>query len=519
MHERNMSIVFSSGIHSMTEKNSSFDSGILRVCYTGKNRNNSFISKETFEQCMPSIYNCPIVCRYDRETDTIGSHDVELVSDDSGSMRIVNVTHPVGVIPAGAEYWWEEIEDNSGLHEYLCVEALIWKRQEAYSKIKEDGITDESMEITVKDGEMVDGIYVIRNFEFTAFCLLGTAEPCYESASLEVFSLDSFKEQLAAMKQELEETFNTAQLPTGVDINNKNFSEGGNEVLEQKNELMAEYGYTADMLDFNIDELTLEELREKFEAMKNAAEPETAPATDVSAEGEEGKSFMLVGQMLDELIDSLRAEKVETCYGEISRYCYVDHDPEAMEVYCYDAEDGWRLYGFTYSMNGDNVVIDFNSKKRKKFSIVDFDNGEQEAAFAAVFEGITQKYNANNQQWEEKYRSASEEINSMKFELTELRKYKADMEDAALDQARSEVFERFAKLNGVEAFEALRTAQKEYTVEALEEKCYAICGRMGITAKFSLEEPKPVRIPVLRTDRDEDEPYNGIFVEYGFKAE
>mgnify|MGYP006915887755 CR=1 FL=1 len=86
-----MRIVFSSGISNLVEKNSSFDSGVLRVAYTGKNRNNSFISKETFERCMPSIYNCPIVCNYDRESDTIGSHDMELVSDDNG-MRIVKLS-------------------------------------------------------------------------------------------------------------------------------------------------------------------------------------------------------------------------------------------------------------------------------------------------------------------------------------------------------------------------------------------------------------------------------------------
>ena len=177
MSERTMRIVFSSGISNLVEKNSSFDSGVLRVAYTGKNRNNSFISKETYERCIQSIYNCPIVCNYDRETDTIGSHDIELVSTDDGGMKIVNITQPVGVIPESAKYWWEEIEDNSGVHEYLCVDALIWKRQEAYRKIKDDGITDESMEISIKEGEMVDGMYVIKRFEFTAFCLLGTASP------------------------------------------------------------------------------------------------------------------------------------------------------------------------------------------------------------------------------------------------------------------------------------------------------------------------------------------------------
>lgn len=143
-------------------------------------------------------------------------HDMELVGTDDGGMRIVNITQPVGVVPESAKYWWEEIEDDSGLHEYLCVDVLIWKRQEAYKKIKEDGITDESMEISVKEGSMVDGVYVIKRFEFTAFCLLGSAEPCYESASLEMFSCNDFKAQLAEMMQEFKETFSLAQSPEGL---------------------------------------------------------------------------------------------------------------------------------------------------------------------------------------------------------------------------------------------------------------------------------------------------------------
>ncbi len=100
---------------------------------------------------------------------------------------------PVGVVPESARYFWREItEDDGSVHNYLCVDVLLWKRQEAYKKIKEDGITAESMEISVKDGRMQDGFFVIDDFEFTAFCLLGSAEPCFESASLAMFSMDSF---------------------------------------------------------------------------------------------------------------------------------------------------------------------------------------------------------------------------------------------------------------------------------------------------------------------------------------
>ena len=503
MGERNMSIVFSSGISGITERNSSFDSGVLRVCYTGRNRNNSFISKETFERCMPSIYNCPIVCRYDRETDTIGSHDMELVTDKDGGMRIVNVTHPVGIIPESANFWWEEIEDDSGLHEYLCVDALLWKRQEAYKKIKEDGITDESMEISVKEGEMVDGVYVIKRFEFTAFCLLGTAQPCYESASLELFSRDDFKAQLAEMMQEFKESFTSVQSSNEVVIHPQNNSEGGDEVLEQKIALMAEFGLTAEQLDFNLEDFTVEELRAKFEEMKT---PTSEPVVELTG------NFALAEQFREELINALSTETVETCFGTMTRYWYVDYDNEASEVYCYDTED-WKLYGFTYSMDGDNVTINFAEKKRKKFSIVDFDEGEQTAAFAAVFAAVTEKFNESNTQWEQKYQTASDTITSMESELGTLRQFKTETEDAIAKGERDEVFAQFEDLVGVEAFENLREHSSEYSVEDLEEKCYAIRGRNGSVAKFSYE-PKAPKLPVEKTNVT-PEPYGGVFAEYG----
>lgn len=505
MGERNMSIVFSSGISAITERNTSFDSGILRVCYTGKNRNNSFISKETFERCMPSIYNCPIVCRYDRDTDTIGSHDMELVTDDDGGMRIVNVTHPIGVVPESANYWWEEIEDDSGLHEYLCVDVLLWKRQEVYKKIKEDGITDESMEISVKEGEMIDGVYVIKRFEFTAFCLLGTAQPCYESASLEVFSCDDFKAQLAEMMQEFKDTFSLVQSSEEVVIHPQNFSEGGEEVLEQKIALMAEFDLTTEMLDFNIDDFSIEELREKFEMLKSAGSTPTANTGNP-------ESFALEGQFRDELFGALESEKVETCWGMDSHYWFWDYDRDASEVYATDVTD-WNLYGFPYSMDGDHVVIDFAEKKRMKLALVPFDEGGQANPISGMFAKIAEKYSANDTQWAEKYQTASDTILSMENELGTLRQFKTDTEDAIAKGERDEVFAQFEDLVGVEAFEALREHCTEYTVEDLEEKCYAIRGRNGIAAKFSYE-PKAPKLPIEKSSVT-PEPYGGVFTEYG----
>lgn len=513
-----MNLIYSSSFDKIVEGNASFDRGILRVCYTGKNRNKSSISKEAFERCIGSIYNVPIVCRYDREADEIGSHDMEVVRDSDGKLALVNLTQPVGVIPESAQYYWENIEEKDGtVHEYLCIDALLWKRQEAYTKIKQDGITDESMEISVLEGHLEDGIYVIERFEFTAFCLLGTAEPCYESAALLTFSEDGFREQYHAMMKELKEMYQT---------DTQNHSEGGNETLDQeKMELLAKYGLSVEQLEFDANAMSTEELKamleQKFAQANdgNGGEPDNGGDTDDGAgasDNDESESFALAGQLRESICDALCAEKMDTVWGEECRYWYVDHDDEKGEVYAYDGKD-WNLYGFAYAKNGDNVVIDFDSKKRMKFAIVEFDEGEQPSFAASLFTLMSEKYEANDKAWGEKFATSEQKV-------AELQKFKDDTE-AANESAKFEaecegVFSQFSDLEGNEMFAKLRNEHDGMSIEQLEEKCFAIRGRAQ-TGKFAVQSSatqKAPKLPVIKhdvEDKPNSDPYGGVFQQYG----
>lgn len=509
-----LNMTYASSLTNLCEINSSFDTGILRICYTGDNRNGSHISKKAIERSLQTIYNCPIVCNYDRETDTLGGHDMEVVRDDNGGLYIVNITQPVGVIPESGRVWFEEFKEEDGtVHEYLYAEALLWKRQEAYRKIKKDGITAHSMEITVKEGKMVDGVYHIEDFEFTAFALIGV-EPCFEGSALEMFSKQDFKQQLSEMMQDLKESFK--QVTTSPEVDNthpQNYSmEGGEKVLEDKMELIAKYGIDVESLDFSIEDFTVEELIEKFEAMKAASgEDEPAPAVTADPAPAEDK-FALTSNILDELCRVLGEVKIEREWGECTRYWYVDCDLEINELYCWDSSD-WLLYGFTYAMDGDSITIDFDSKKRKKYVIADFDEGEQPSPFAPVFADMEQKLH-DSAEWEAKYQIASDTIASMETELGELRQFKTDTETAIAKGKKDEVFAQFEDLVGVEAFEALRENYMEYNIETLEEKCYAIRGRNGGAIKFALGNKAP-KIKVEKTDAVPNEPYGGVFIKYG----
>lgn len=509
--ENTLHMSFASSLTNLCDINSSFDSGVLRICYTGKNRNQSFFSKEDIERNIKTIYNCPIVVNYDIESGSFGGHDMKVVHDSKDNVRIINATEPVGVIPESSRVWFDWDNDENGVsHEYLYADVLLWKRQAAYEKIKNDGIVKHSMEVSVKNGEIIDGVYHIHDFEFTAFALLGDdVEPCFESSALEVFSASKFKQSMSAMMQDLKDTYHSIETPNGVVDKTKNDTEGGEEVLDEKIELAKKYGIDIDTLDFDLNALSIEELTQKFEEMKQ--EP--------IGEG----NFALTGNIIDEICRALSEQKIMREWGECERYCYIDCDFEAHEVYCWDRED-WLMYGFSYEMNGDAITIDFSQKQRKKYVIADFEDGDSQVSpFEADYASMAEAYKKaveSRDNYESMLGEKAKSYAQLESEVAGLRKYKSDMESAQERAARDSVFARFEKLNGIEAFENLKANCDGLTVEQIEEKCFAIKGRMDAhidqDARFSMTPAAP-KIPVDRVahNGDEEEPYDGLFVRYG----
>lgn len=546
-----MRLQFESSVDRIQEikaANHSFDAGVLRVCYPGRNRNDSFISKDSIERAVPTMFNCPIVCNYDLETDSIGGHDMELAEDAEGKKRIINLTEPVGVVPAGSNWWWEKFNGK----DYFTIEVILWKRSTAYSKIAKDGVVAHSMEIDVDNGRMENGLFEIKDFTFTAFCLLGDDKrPCFEDSALELFDRDHARISFAQMMAEYKQLFTMSQ-PDQVVIN-QNYSEGGDEVLEQKIELLAKYGLTAEQFEADLDAMTYEELeaemRKRFDEEPEQEpgdasggndepggesgesgdsgddpidpEPEPEPDPEPEDDGDDDTakkngSFELAGQVRDELCEAFAGQTIDGPWGPMPKYWMIDYDPTLGEVYVEDSED-WKIYGFKYTMNGDAVVIDFESKTRKKYAIVDFDEGEQSAMFEAVVEFAAGKFNelkTANAETQAQFDSASEEMKQMKAELETLRQFKAEADDAEARAEREEVLSQFAELEGIEEFEALCENCMEFSVEDLEEKCFALRGKNMMKGNFSLNIGAP-KVKIGKYEKPADDPYGGLFAKYG----
>ena len=515
-----MSIPFEfdcASIYDIVEVNSTFAVGTLKVMYLGDNRNGSRFSKEAVKKALPSLKNVPIVCHWDEDEGVIGGHDMTVVSDEDGNMRLKNLTEPCGVVPDHAEVFFQKDTDENGdEHEYLVIKGVIlWKRQDVYRHIVDDldGKVKHSMEVHVKKGDIIDGIYDISDFEFTALCLLEKYEPCFQGSELELFSTEHFKQKMEQMMLEIKESFKQVITSDEVDnIHPQIFStEGGEKVLEEKQKVLADYGIDAETLDFSIEDYTVEELIEKFDEMKNEGSSEGEQTIEEPAATGEQDQYTLTGNIVEELRRVLGQEMVQREWGECPRYWYVDCDFDLHEVYCYDTTD-WLLYGFTYTTDGDSISVDYDSKKRVKFVIADFDGGEQESPFASAFALLEERI-SENKDWESKYQNASDTIASMETELGELRQYRNDTETAIAKKEREAVFEKFEDLVGVEAFEELKEHCMEYDAYTLEEKCFAIRGRIGVANKYSYESKAP-KIVVDKASRTA-EPYGGIMVKYG----
>ena len=493
-------IQFNTSITNFCEVNSSFDSAILRICYIGENRNGSYISKEAIEKAISSIYNCPIVCSYNRETDSFGGHDVEIVATQDGDLKLINATQPIGCIPESANVWFDTYEEEDGsVHEYLFAKVLLWKRQEAYQKLRKDGVAKHSMEIKVLQNHDEDGLYCIDDFEFTAFAIIGV-EPCFEGSAIEMFSKNEFKQMLDEMMRDISSNYNT--INTFFKVDNKesrDLTKGGSN-MDDKLMLLAEYGYSVDDLSFSIEEASLDELKEKLvEMSKEDSEPDSS-----------SNKFELTTNLIDLLARALSDAVYSTSWGaEKGRYIYVDSDVEKCLVYAWDITD-WLLYGFSFTANGDAVDIDFENGRRMKYAIVEFDEGDQSSPFAQTYNEM-QKEIEDCKEYVKKYEDAASQIEQLESKISELEEFKSNTENTEIRNKKKNILSQFSDLSSLEAFEVIQENIDDYDEETLTEKLYALRGRQH-TIKFNLDKlnPKIYLNGDNQSFKHDDDPYGGI---------
>lgn len=493
----------SSAITDIKEVNDSFALGTLYVMYTGGNPNGTKFEHDVVEDAIPTLANVPIVCNYNADDKEIGGHDFTVVSEDDGSLRLRALTVPCGVVTDHSKASFVTMEDSNGVErEYLKVDnVVLWKRQEVVQYILNDldGVVDHSMEIDVTDGEKQDdGYYNIKKFQFTALCLLGNATPCFNGSKLEMYSSENIKDGIANMMDDIQKNYSAIVAAVNGGDDNNSDSKGGE----------------------NMDGMN---------KIPESTEPVVETAPEEQNEEPTAMQFELNGNIEESLRKAVYEPKTIRWGEEYCLYYFVDFDADLGVVYAEERGTG-NLYGFPYKMDGDVAVVDFENGARKKRAFADFVEGdaanlysEQRSEAAAEAEQMYADLTAKCSELEAKVTEYSEQITAMQTELDSLREFKANADAEAATEAREAVFAQFTDLAGVEAFDSLKENCAEMAIADIEEKCYAIRGRMVASASttYSAAQKKATLKVVLddcQEDATEDKnvelPYGGLVEKY-----
>ena len=441
----------------------------------GLNRNHSNIDKEAYERAIPTLYNKPIVGKYDIDEEDFREHDCKLVlKDDGETVEVVDTTVPYGVIPESCNARWETDEDGV---EYLVCDGYLWNgRYPVCEKIK-DNTCNQSMEINLINYEVKDKVTYIHEFSFTGLCILGeNFEPCFSSAKL-VYSLN---------KEEYKKQFNLLLNKVNkIDSNNK----GGIERMNEREKLIAKFSYLKDNEEYKKiienKELQLEDLKTQLFSL----------------------SVKDLKRRLNETIETQTFIKTWS-WGEteqIEKYSIVDILTEENIVICEDNEKHNVFYGFNYTIEGDKVTVDFiNGKRYVRGDWREYVEGvtvepEPNPTVAKEKETVQNKINelsSSVQNVTKENKDLTDELTTIKTnyalleqENSKLKTFKNEVEENKKKSEIDSIIAKYSKVKEIDGFDVIYNKRYELSKEDLQDKLAIFCFNNGVSLK-DLKEDK-----------------------------
>lgn len=513
----------------------------IDVMHTGANLNKTSFTKDVINKAIPTIANMPIlgyvVNELDDEDKDFKGHEHELRITDT-DIKYMYAGQAYGVIPESCNPRWVIKDDGTGTErEYLRVDGLIWtKFGDPVDIFTRDVTKNHSVELTdmICGAKGDDGITPVSSFKFDGCCILSTTDPKIQPAMTGScvtanFSVDDITSQIRERLYEYQAlTQNYAaqnENPSDEEKGDKtpmNENEKNTTVVENPKTVTPPAENTVQEPDVQTAENTTSadgegETPAAENTVANKDEGEAAPTenTAPTAEGEPAASseFTLsANQLRDEVYNALLKIQVPSRWDRecmIPKYWLTDIQDN--EVIVTDSGT-YQLMGIPYSMNGDNVVLEYENIKRKKVVYEDWDNGDVMPGLITMFSTLTDKL----VELSDSYTKAANEVSEIKPKLEAYQQAEAEAVAAAEKAKRDELFSVMDEKLGADAEYTALKENKEISYSDLETKCYALVGRKS--AEFSYVPNKnnkeTVRFGVGGTQNGSDVAYGGLIEHY-----
>lgn len=463
--------------------NPQFTKGRCKVAYHGKNRNYSQISKDVFEKALPSIKNIPVVGYYDEEEGVFTAH-IGKVEMKDGEFKI-HYPVPVGVVPENCNPTFEKVlEEDGTINEYLCCDVLLWTGRWGYilDAYENGNGFRQSMEIEINSWSSIDEEYMrIDDLTFSSLCLLGTAEPCFESSDVQLFNLnkDKFKQEFSLLLNEI-----------------KNIKQEGDIVEDNKQQENGEKTIETPIVEENDSS---KEDGDATEQIENTNDGENAEF-QLSHEDVQEKLRVVVANQFN-------AEKWDVWVS--SSYVY-----ETYFIYeLWTESNGYKYYKANYSIDvEENVIVDFNEveevqHKQIWVSVNEYENLENKYSEVKKKLENTKKEKENFEAELGKKDIKIQELEKSKFELTS---FKENLEEKQRTNEINSVITKFSQLTDLEKSELKEEALKgKISIDELEVKLFALIGRKNFSVSNKDNVEKPIAYNLKFNIKEE-----GVFTKY-----
>lgn len=447
---------------------------LLQSCHTKNNANGSNINDDVMTRALSSFSNRPIL-GYIHEVDgqpEFYGHNMH--QDDEGNIVYDEV--PVGVIPESCEARLEYDQEKDKT--YVVVKGFIF---EEYSKaaeiIKREEECSVSVELSIRElsYDAKEKLLNIEDFFFSGVTILGKTEEGIEvkpgmkgsNIKLADFSQDNNSifsniTDMVKMLEDINEKISNLNI-------NKNYEEGGNTKMKL-DELLEKYGKTIDDLDFDYENMSDEELEEKFEEVFGCKKKKKKCSVEIN-----GKEYNFEISM-DDKIRALESLVNET-YSEQDNayYCIKAYENYVVMI------DYWTGRAFKQDYKTENDIFSLTGDRVEVYC--SYLTKEEEAAIddmRANYEDISSKL--------KEYQT--KEANTLKENI---------FNDENYDVIRE----------GKEFSELISNADK-YTVEEFQAECDKLLLEYGKSNKvFSAVKGK--RISVGAKKEESYSPYGSLF--------
>ena len=479
----------------------------IDVMHTGANLNKTSFTKDTINKAVPTIANMPIlgyvVNELDDEEKDFKGHEHELRITDT-DIKYLYAGQAYGVIPESCNPRWIIKDDGTGTErEYLRVDGLIWtKFGDPVDIFTRDVTKNHSVELT----DMIcgvkgdDGITPVSSFKFDGCCILSTTDPKIQPAMTGScvtanFSVDDITSQIRERLYE----YQSLQQNYSAQNENPSDEEKGDITPMNENEknpavtknAVAEGAVENPEVEATTAENTVTDTESEAIPTENTASEEgaenaiTEPPAENTIPAEEGESAasseftLTANQLRDEVYNALLKVQVPSRWDHecmIPKYWLTDI--QGSEVIVTDSST-YQLMGIPYSMNGDNVVLEYENIKRKKVIYEDWDNGDVMPGLVTMFSALTDKL----VELSDSFTKAANEVSEIKPKLEAYQQAEAEAVAAAEKAKRDELFSIMDEKLGANAEYAALKENTEITYSELETKCYALVGRQS--AEFS----------------------------------